>query len=322
MTVLGRRKPFDLTGDYRGVPKERRHGFSLGGGTTGHHMGSVRGRRESGLAASVFCGMHPNLLPSVEAAELVAAVRARLRRKGAPPPERLREGSIGRFMIRLWEKAVEARTLGAHVPPQLTNTDGETLTVTTDAFTFAPKRRAEIDRRLRSVDGVEGPDGDDDRYVFLRGNLSSKRRDGRTVIGSAYFADSELVVDTNSVERANRLRSQLEDSCRGLLVHARREHSDPLAPRFVKPHIVARAPEDFPGGAEIARAFKQRHYGEWTDHPIPALQGKTPREAIRPAQGRTAVEVLLKDFENREQRSPPEARFDFAEVRKDLGLPT
>jgi hypothetical protein len=131
-----------------------------------------------------------------------------------------------------------------------------------------------------------------------------------------------LVVDTNSVERANRLRSQLEDSCRGLLVHARREHSDPLAPRFVKPNIVARAPKDFPGGAEIARAFKQRHYGEWTDHPIPALQGKTPREAIRTAQGRTAVEVLLKDFENREQRSPPEARFDFAEVRKDLGLPT
>ena len=35
-----------------------------------------------------------------------------------------------------------------------------------------------------------------------------------------------------------------------------------------------------------------------------------------------AVEVLLKDFENHEQRSPPEARFDFAEVRKDLGLPT
>ena len=48
---------------------------------------------------------------------------------------------------------------------------------------------------------------------------------------------------------------------------------------------------------------------------------KTPREAIRTAQGRAVVDVLLRDFENHEERAPPEARFDFAEVRKDLGLP-
>jgi hypothetical protein len=57
------------------------------------------------------------------------------------------------------------------------------------------------------------------------------------------------------------------------------------------------------------------------DQPVPALHGKTPREAAKTAQGRAGVDVLLKEFENHEQRSPPEARFDFADVRKDLGLP-
>jgi hypothetical protein len=68
------------------------------------------------------------------------------------------------------------------------------------------------------------------------------------------------------------------------------------------------------------RAFKDRHYREWADQAIPALHGKTPRQAVRTAQGRAAVDVLLKDFENHEQRSPPDVRFDFGEVRKDLGF--
>jgi len=282
---------------------------------------AVLGRVVDHDGISVFCGMHPNILQPIEAAEVVADVRTRLRRKTAPPPERLREGAIGRFMIRRWEQEVENKTVRAHVPPQLTNTDGEKLAITTDVFTFRSEQHAEVDRRLRRIEGVEGPDGNDDRYIFLRGTTRSKRHDGRTVIGSASIAGSELRVETNSVERADALRSRVEDACRGLLVHGRREKEDPLAPRLVKPTLIASAPEDLPGGAELVRAFKHRHYRDWADQPVPALQGKTPREAIRTAQGRAVVDVLLRDFENHEQRAPPEARFDFGEVRKDLGLP-
>jgi len=48
------------------------------------------------------------------------------------------------------------------------------------------------------------------------------------------------------------------------------------------------------------RAYKSHHYEEWADHPLPALHGKTPREAMGTAAGRAAVDVLLKDFENHE----------------------
>jgi hypothetical protein len=70
------------------------------------------------------------------------------------------------------------------------------------------------------------------------------------------------------------------------------------------------------------RAFKRRHYAQWADHPLAALRGKTPREAMRTADGRAAVDVLLKDFENHEIRQSDDARYDFSEIRRGLGLPT
>jgi hypothetical protein len=40
----------------------------------------------------------------------------------------------------------------------------------------------------------------------------------------------------------------------------------------------------------------------WVDEKIPALDGKTPREALRTPEGKKKVEELLKDFENMEER--------------------
>jgi len=40
-----------------------------------------------------------------------------------------------------------------------------------------------------------------------------------------------------------------------------------------------------------------RHWESWVDQEIPALGGKTPREAVKTADGREAVEALLKDAE-------------------------
>jgi len=66
--------------------------------------------------------------------------------------------------------------------------------------------------------------------------------------------------------------------------------------------------------------FKRRHYAAWLDDPIPALGGTSPREAVRTAEGRNAVDVLLKDMENLERRHAGEAVFDFGSLRESLGL--
>ncbi len=40
-----------------------------------------------------------------------------------------------------------------------------------------------------------------------------------------------------------------------------------------------------------------KHWQNWVDDKIPALGGKSPREAVKSADGREAVEALLKDAE-------------------------
>lgn len=69
---------------------------------------------------------------------------------------------------------------------------------------------------------------------------------------------------------------------------------------------------------EIMRSFKERHYAEWPDIPLPALEGKTPREAARSARGRKKLAALIGDMEKNELRQPAETRYDFTKLRRVL----
>lgn len=43
-----------------------------------------------------------------------------------------------------------------------------------------------------------------------------------------------------------------------------------------------------------------------------------PREAAQTQEGSAALDVLLEDMENREQRAPGGPTYDFAELRREL----
>ena len=49
-----------------------------------------------------------------------------------------------------------------------------------------------------------------------------------------------------------------------------------------------------PEADALVREYKFRHYKTWPDHQLPALGGKTPREAARTKHGRRKIEVMLK----------------------------
>lgn len=40
-----------------------------------------------------------------------------------------------------------------------------------------------------------------------------------------------------------------------------------------------------------------RHWHRWVDEPVPALNGRTPRQAAATPEGRERLEALLTDFE-------------------------
>ncbi|MFQ5698048.1 MAG: YecA family protein [Myxococcota bacterium] len=273
---------------------------------------------------SLLCGVHPRPLPPVDAAEVVRRARGRLRRKRAVPVERLRDERFGRYLIRRWEEAVAELDLRAAVPPQLHNTDGDPLLFTTDHFELDPAVRDQVEARLAAMEGVEPGDAEggpeDAIYIFIApGNRMHGSWDN-TLMGRARLEGTRLQLETNSRERADALRARVETACEGLLCHRAREHSDPFSPP-VQAAMRDASPEPPPPEAEqLILDFKRRHYLEWLDQPLPALDGLSPREAVSTARGREAVDVLLKDMENREQRSPDRSAFDFSEVRRELRL--
>jgi hypothetical protein len=149
----------------------------------------------------------------------------------------------------------------------------------------------------------------------VRPGAAGRRGSGVTVVGVARISGATLRVET-SIARADALRARIETACGDRV----REHTDPLSSRV--PRQASEREREQPP-AEVRQALlelKRRYYADWIDLSIPALGGRTPREVVRTASGRAAVDLLLKEFENRERRSRDGLPFDFAGMRRELHL--
>ena len=276
----------------------------------------------------LFCGVHPRPLPPAPAAEVLRRARGRLRRKRAVPVDRLRDEAFGRYLIKRWEEAVDEldAAYADHLAgsPEIQNTDGDPLLLTIDHFEVAPGKRDDVEVRLAELDGVDPPEvGESDpAYVFLRSGNALHKSWENTVIGHGRFLETSLQLETNSTSRADTLRARVEVACGGLISHRAREHTDPVSEKAASSQSgrgIADEPPT-PEAEQLVLDFKRRHYADWPDHPLPALDGKTPREAVQTAGGRGVVDVLLKEMENNEQRVGDGASFDFSQLRSELGL--
>lgn len=252
---------------------------------------------------SLICGMHAQALPPMAGARVVDGVRRTLRRKTAVPPERLRDPKITARMLNLWSDMID----DLRQPPRLQDADGHAVLMTEDRWTFERADRSEIAGRIASIDGMT-TDEADDTFVLLK---------GRSILGDVRLEGTKLIAATMSVERSNALRELVEQACHGLIRSHVRSHSDPFA--------AARqpAPPPSPSSAEeieLILGMKATHYAKWLDHPLPALDGKTPRDAARTKLGRAQLDIVVKQMEMIESHMPEEERYDFAKLRHALGL--
>lgn len=276
----------------------------------------------------LLCGSHPRPLPPAPAAEVLRRVRGRLRRKRAVPVERLRDEAVGRYLIKRWEEAVDDLDVACADRqaswPELQNTDGDPLLLTIDHFKIASGKRSDVEERLAELAEVDPPEAGESPqvYVFLRSGNARHKSWENTVVGHGRLLATSLQLETNSKSRADVLRARVEGACGDLISHRAREHADPLSEKALLSEAGRKgASEPPPPEAEqLILDFKRRHYADWPNHPLPALDGKTPREAVQTVGGRGAVDVLLKEMENLEQRAGEGASFDFSLLRRELNL--
>lgn len=149
--------------------------------------------------------------------------------------------------------------------------------------------------------------------------------EGATVLGSLELTGKTLLVTVNSAERAAKVQT-LIGAAAGDLLRA------PLTTIRTVEQMRADQRRDRPSDAadeippEIARQLMRdhldKHYRETLDAPIPALGGKSPRQAVRTSAGREMVIEWLKLLENRSagRGKGPIAEYDFSWMWVELGL--
>lgn len=157
------------------------------------------------------------------------------------------------------------------------------------------------------------------------GIMLDTQMEGATVLGSLELTGKTLLVTVNSAERAAKVQ-KLIGAAAGDLLRA------PLTTIRTVEQMRADQRRNGPSDAadeippeiahQLMRDHLDKHYRETLDAPIPALGGKSPRQAVRTAAGRAKVIEWLKMLENRSagHGEGPIAEYDFGWMWVELGL--
>jgi hypothetical protein len=219
--------------------------------------------------------------------------------------------------------------------PQFTNSDGDDVVFHDLRFPLASGvPQADVAARLDKVKDLapEGPKFWN--WLVARkpragkatgGTMLDTQMDGATVLGSLELKGKTLLATVNSARRAAKVEALVIDAAGDLLKR-------PLTTIRTVEQLRAELHRDGPRDEaeeippDIARQLMQdhldQHYRETLDAPIPALGGKSPRQAVRSAAGRQKVIDWLKLLENRSAKHDdgPIAEYDFGWMWAELGL--
>ena len=270
----------------------------------------------------------------------ILELRKALRESGTPlTPDTLREYDLEFFGLyhAIADALLEPRM------PELRNTDGDPLSPHKLVFAIESPRaafNALKDLALDADDAELLAEAEFDaggalrRVVFdwqKRGNPVNKSWDN-TVLGNLAIDGARLTVEVNSRERALRIREIVENrlgpvvkhlateiqSTKSMLARARRERGGKKARAAQEEH------ERLAALPEVQAAMKEhmrRHFEDWVDQEIPALGGRTPRQAMADPEGREMVEALVLQAERHGRNmQPPMDESIIRDLRARLGL--
>ncbi len=217
------------------------------------------------------------------------------------------------------EEAVAGFIADAASPPEMTTTEGEELVMCTARYELTSP-----DETWAALSAEMAASDEDNRLL----DETDVPGQGSVVRGSVRRDGSRLVVETNAVERLRRIQGRvLAADPDARLVD---ESTRPMASLLEEGLPDEGLPEDGagplgtpdPGDLDPAllREVVRRHEENWLDDHIPALQGRTPREAAQDPVLREDLVALLDDFEWQDRRNPGPLAMDVGRLRRELGL--
>lgn len=273
----------------------------------------------------VLDGVFPMMLPPDRTDAAIAAVRRAIggRRQRFDHVD-IVEPRIVRAMFDAWSDEVAQFELGLadlHTIEVIT-TDGEPFAKTVDEFAIQADDGDSIFAALLKLPEVrDTSDSDDPRALtFVRKGNAMHDDWLNTALGTV-SVKSKLVLETDSLARADRLRSVIEAKLGARVQHQSRK----VAPQSPL-EVPTRVKGPFAMDAQLlgnwlkppAEMTEAARLVQWQHQAIDRLDGQTPREAVEQVGSRRKLHDLLREMEY----DSPDGVLSkvIAQLRADLGL--
>lgn len=225
--------------------------------------------------------------------------------------------------------------------PQLHNTDGDPIIFSKSYFkiSLSPYEVLQIllpltlskDPKDFLSEAKRNKIGDIIKITFpwlKKGNKKHNTWDN-TIMGNIIIDGNKLTLETNSQKRTEKGKQLLHK----YLDEAIEFHNTLLETPEQKLNSAPKRgsnqdneQEEMLALPEVQKQLKQMantHWKKWFDEKIPALEHKTPREAVKTKDGRERLEALLLEYEYHDAKARDAQKFFSADInylKKELGL--
>ncbi|MHB8282309.1 MAG: SEC-C metal-binding domain-containing protein [bacterium] len=208
-------------------------------------------------------------------------------------------------------------------PANLRNTDGEQILFSKAIFDI--KDKSAVINRLKSIKDFKY---DEENDVFVWVDETPGRKVPSTNKGTLQIKNDKLTIECNSKERISAAKIMILENLSDFLVHKADvfQSLEKAISEFNEKNEGSQKQPENEIPIEIQQEFINKfltdHYEKWLNEKIPALNGKTPLEAIKTKKGRHQVIEILKFNENIEEKNKEKGKpyYDFSWLRKRLGL--
>jgi hypothetical protein len=269
------------------------------------------GRAVTVDGVGMLIGLSPTLIPPGRKTDVIQ-LRKRLHRSQA---------NITDDTLREWD--TEIRELyfnidhALHAMPQLRNTDGHPMEF--HRLIYEVSSADESFQKLYDLCVTMTPEElcadakRDDAGRIIQVEIPWDRQEHRKISGMPNTLLGRIVIDghrltgeVNSADRAAALRLEIDarlgddgrfkvDEIQDIDSMMRQSEAGSAKMKTSREHEELMQHPDVQ--AQVAEMMG-KHWDSWVDQEIPALGGKSPRVAVKTADGREAVEALLKDAES------------------------
>jgi hypothetical protein len=228
--------------------------------------------------------------------------------------------------------------------PKITNTDGDLITPHKMIFSIES-----IEDTFETLHGLDFAQTKEELLAnaqfFKKGNLkfvefawlmkgNSQHKDWKsTLLGNIELTKNKMTVEVNSKERSEKFLKILQKrmpsgwtlvatEVQDMPSILNKMHERKASSELSEKQQEMKALNELPEVKSLVAKMTQKHWENWPTVSIPALQGRTPLEAMQSRDGQEMLDALITDFEQSARRTPSPGQTieTFQKLRKRLGL--